>query len=336
MRAAVREASIEEATGLLRSIVRHASRHDCWHADLLRISSRLRELRHESASDGSALYSERVRLQIQDVLDEMCWQLHAGEITDEMAADMWAQACAGDFVLGPHFMVHQVDVNGRMRAVLIDWLIDVHRHFYVRSQTLFLAQSIVDRCLALTKQWGRTRLQLLGVTALFIAAKFEEGRPPTKAQLSYFTGYNCLEHQILHMEVKVLTALDFQIDAPTSVQFLDHLHHDNFCDSPHRSFAQYVLELSLLDLRSLLYKPSMLAAASVLLSQAVLGQQQASPAVLAQHGGHDPQSLKACAEDLNALVADARANSFGGVPLNAVARKFSTEAMRELPERLWS
>jgi len=199
----------------------------------------------------------------------------------------------------------------------------------------FLAQSIVDRCLALPKQWGRARLQLLGVTALFIAAKFEEGRPPTKAQLSYFTGYNCLEHQILHMEVKVLTALDFQIDAPTSVQFLDHLQHDNFCDSPHRSFAQYVLELSLLDLRSLLYKPSMLAAASVLLSRAVLGQRPVSPVELAQHGGHDEEALKSCAEVLKALVSDARVSSFRGAPLHAVARKFGSEARRVLPDRLW-
>lgn len=60
-----------------------------------------------------------------------------------------------------------------MRAILIDWLIQVHHKFELSPETLYLTINIVDRYLA-TKTTLRKELQLLGISAMLIASKYEE------------------------------------------------------------------------------------------------------------------------------------------------------------------
>ena len=60
-----------------------------------------------------------------------------------------------------------------MREILIDWLIDVHMKFKLKEDTLFIAINIIDRYLEI-KPVSRLKLQLLGITSLFIACKYEE------------------------------------------------------------------------------------------------------------------------------------------------------------------
>ena len=60
-----------------------------------------------------------------------------------------------------------------MRAILLDWLIEVHMGFKFREDTLFLTIHIIDTYLSV-KKIERCNLQLLGITALFIACKQNE------------------------------------------------------------------------------------------------------------------------------------------------------------------
>ena len=57
-----------------------------------------------------------------------------------------------------------------MRVVLIDWLIEVAEEYHLQDQTLFLAVSYLEHCLAKPVSVHRDTLQLLGITCLFIAA----------------------------------------------------------------------------------------------------------------------------------------------------------------------
>ena len=67
----------------------------------------------------------------------------------------------------------QTDIKEPMRCILIDWLISLQNKFFMKSKTLFLIVNLIDRYLS-QKAIIRTRFQLLGVTALFIASKYEE------------------------------------------------------------------------------------------------------------------------------------------------------------------
>ena len=45
-------------------------------------------------------------------------------------------------------MSKQTDINGKMRAILIDWLVEVHLKFKLMPETLFLTHNLIDRFLS--------------------------------------------------------------------------------------------------------------------------------------------------------------------------------------------
>ena len=71
--------------------------------------------------------------------------------------------------MGAGFLRAQPWINERMRAILVDWLVDVHLKYKQSSETLHLTASIIDRFLARVPV-ARARLQLVGVAAMLIGA----------------------------------------------------------------------------------------------------------------------------------------------------------------------
>ncbi|XP_057966327.1 G2/mitotic-specific cyclin-1-like [Malania oleifera] len=72
-----------------------------------------------------------------------------------------------------NYMAHQFDINYQMRAILIDWLIEVHCKFKLMEETLFLTINLIDRFLE-CRAVVRKKLQLVGVIAILLACKYEE------------------------------------------------------------------------------------------------------------------------------------------------------------------
>ena len=70
-------------------------------------------------------------------------------------------------------MSKQTDINAKMRSILIDWLVEVHLKFKLMPETLYLTVNLIDRFLE-KEQIMRNKLQLVGVTAMFMASKYEE------------------------------------------------------------------------------------------------------------------------------------------------------------------
>ena len=69
-------------------------------------------------------------------------------------------------------MPEQGDLSSSMRAILVDWLVEVQENFELNHETLYLAVKLVDHYLS-RKSLTRDQLQLLGATAMFIACKFD-------------------------------------------------------------------------------------------------------------------------------------------------------------------
>eukprot|EP00091_Calanus_sinicus_P020568 TRINITY_DN568_c0_g1_i5.p1 TRINITY_DN568_c0_g1~~TRINITY_DN568_c0_g1_i5.p1 ORF type:complete len:116 (+),score=38.67 TRINITY_DN568_c0_g1_i5:34-348(+) len=75
-----------------------------------------------------------------------------------------------------------------MRGVLVDWLVEVQQQFRLLQETLFMTMSIIDRYLCLEgKTVHRSQLQLVGVSAMFLAAKVEEIFAPEISDFVYIT-----------------------------------------------------------------------------------------------------------------------------------------------------
>ena len=87
-----------------------------------------------------------------------------------------------------------------MRAILIDWLLEVHLKFKLLPETLFLTVNVIDRYLSVTKNIKRAKLQLVGVTALLICTKYEEIYPPTVKDLVYITDNAYQKEELIRME----------------------------------------------------------------------------------------------------------------------------------------
>lgn len=64
-------------------------------------------------------------------------------------------------VASPNYMDNQTDINYKMRALLIDWLNQVHNKFELVPATLYLTVSLLDRFLE-KKVVSRRKLQLVG------------------------------------------------------------------------------------------------------------------------------------------------------------------------------
>lgn len=108
-----------------------------------------------------------------------------------------------------------------MRAILIDWLIEVHLKFKLLPETLFLTVNIIDRYLEKNHDVHRTKLQLVGVTSMLIASKYEEIYAPEVRDFVYITDKAYTKEEILKMEQSILYSLDFNITFPSSLRFLE-------------------------------------------------------------------------------------------------------------------
>lgn len=66
----------------------------------------------------------------------------------------------------------------------------------------------------------KKQLQLVGVTAMFLASKYEEMYPPEISDFAYVTDRAYTTAQIRDMEMTILRVLKFQLGRPLPLQFL--------------------------------------------------------------------------------------------------------------------
>jgi cyclin B len=216
-----------------------------------------------------------------------------------------------------NYMDSQSDINAKMRAILIDWLVEVHMKYKLRPETLFLTVNLIDRYLTRMPVM-RKRLQLVGVVAMFIAAKFEEIHPPEVADFVYITDSAYTKEDILTMECQMLTTINFQVVVPTAAHFMDRLQSINGCDAVHREVALYLIELALLHLPMIRLTPSHLVSAALFLRNELMRREVTWPALMVQHSRHSEQQLREVANELRALLEGAP-----GHWLQAVRKKYT-------------
>jgi cyclin E len=108
----------------------------------------------------------------------------------------------------------------RMRAILLDWLIEVCEVYKLHRETYYLTVDYLDRYLTARKDVSKNQLQLIGITCLFVASKVEEIYPPKLAEFAYVTDGACSEEDILQQEILVLQALNWNVSPVTIMGWL--------------------------------------------------------------------------------------------------------------------
>jgi len=157
----------------------------------------------------------------------------------------------------------------RMRAVLIDWLVEVHTQFGLLQETLYMAIYLIDRylqCEGLVIKSPKTKLQLIGVTAMFIAAKVEEMYAPDLLDFVYITDGASTAEEVKACELKILSALNFNVTRPHSLHFLRRNSKAGDANQEQHNLAKFLMECTIGEYELAYQPPSLLASASLLLA----------------------------------------------------------------------
>lgn len=164
--------------------------------------------------------------------------------------------------------VRQPEIKRDMLPMLIDWLVDVSEEFELRPVTFHTAVVYLRWHLA-HNQVRKSELQLLGATALFVAAKYHEKDDDVPSVLDFvYMGDSAYTQQaMINAEVKLVHCLDFELQPTTALSFL-HLYCDALQVRPHTDaqvfwMAMHLLELSLLRTSTMRLRPSVAAAAAL-------------------------------------------------------------------------
>ena len=227
-------------------------------------------------------------------------------------------------------MAVQTDINEKMREILVDWIIEVHMKFNLAAVTLYMTIQIIDRFLS-KKPVSRSKLQLVGITSMLIASKFEEIYPPEIRDFVYISDNAYKAEEIIKMERAILNALKFNIVFPSVHSFGKRFAKVAKLDERAENIAFYLIDTTLQSYDMLKYTPSIIAAAGVNLAERMASKVKMSTPVwnkaVENYIGFEEKELETCMRDMHALMTKKP-------ELKAVNKKYSNEKFGEVAKTL--
>lgn len=230
------------------------------------------------------------------------------------------------FQASPQYMASQDAVNEKMRGVLVDWLVEVHLRFDLLPETLFLTTLLIDRYLS-KDQVSKSKLQLVGVTGMLIASKYEEMWPPEIQDFVYMTDNAYTKTQIIEMEGKMLRTLDFSLGNPLPSQFFSRYSQATKSSEATNAIASYAMELTISNYNMISYRPSMLAASAMVISLEVQGLESWSES-LQHYSGYTKAQLQPCIDAVNGMLRNSNTSSLKAVKKKHQKTKFKGTSAR--------
>ncbi|RHY30826.1 hypothetical protein DYB32_003995, partial [Aphanomyces invadans] len=229
-------------------------------------------------------------------------------------------------VASPTYMLDQVDVNTKMRSILVDWLVDVHYKYNLLEQTLHIAVNLIDRHLEKNLTLPRARLQLVGITALFIASKYEEIYPPEAADFVKITDNAYTLTELFQMEDELLSSIGYRVTVPTAFQFMNRfLKASKTANTKTQLLANYLIDRCLQEYKMLRYRPSMIAAAGVYHARVQMDLLPHWSPCVEYHSTYSVAAMRMCLKDMQEMMETAAAGVAKSSKLTAVTRKFAKE-----------
>ncbi|KAG5230834.1 cyclin A3.1 family protein [Salix suchowensis] len=233
----------------------------------------------------------------------------------------------------------QKDVSPNMRGILVDWLVEVAEEYKIVSDTLYLTVSYIDRFLSFNVL-NRQRLQLLGVSAMLIASKYEEINPPNVEDFCYITDNTYTKEEVVKMEADILKNLKFEVGNPTIKTLLRRFtraaQEDYKTSNLQLEYlGSYLAELSLLDYNCVKYLPSLVAASVIFLTRFLI-RPNTHPwsSTLQQYTGYKATDLKECVFIIHDLYLSRRGGGLQAVREKYKQHKFKCVANMPSPPEI--
>ncbi|GKZ17911.1 hypothetical protein AbraIFM66951_006930 [Aspergillus brasiliensis] len=211
----------------------------------------------------------------EDIEDEWYDTSMVAEYSEEIFEYMREQEIK--MLPNAHYMDNQAEIQWSMRSVLMDWVVQVHYRFSLLPETLFLCVNYIDRFLS-CKIVSLGKLQLVGATAIFIAAKYEEINCPSVQEIVYMVDGGYKMDEILKAERFMLSMLQFELGWPGPMSFLRRISKADDYDLETRTLAKYFLEITVMDERFVGSPASFVAAGAHCLARLMLRKGTWTPA----------------------------------------------------------
>ncbi|KAI3977802.1 hypothetical protein MKX01_040547 [Papaver californicum] len=188
----------------------------------------------------------------------------------------------------------QHEINERMRMIFVDWLIRVHSDFQLTPEVSYLAVRIFDRYLAMNLVLRKEEMQLVGITAMFIASKYEEVSAPKIDRFADITDNAYSTEQILAMEKSIVVKSRWILPFPATYHFLVRFLKAAEADEEMEKMVFFLAELGLMQYPMIKYCPSMLAASAVYAAQCTLMLSPMWNEMLKLHTGYSESQIIDC------------------------------------------
>ncbi|KAJ0010759.1 hypothetical protein Pint_34109 [Pistacia integerrima] len=252
-------------------------------------------------------------LAVAEYVDDICAYYRKSEIS----------SC-----VSPDYMDNQTDINEKMRAILIDWLIEVHYKFELMDETLFLTINIIDRFLE-KQSVVRKKLQLVGITAMLLACKYEEVSVPIVEDFVLISDKAYTRKEVLDMEKLMMNTLQFNMSVPTPYVFMRRFLKAAQSDKKLEILSFFNIELCLVEFEMLKFPPSLLAAAAIYTAQCSLYQFKEWTKTSRWHTNYSEDQLLECSKLMVTLHQKAGKGKLTGVYRKYCTSKFGYAAKTE-------
>lgn len=116
---------------------------------------------------------KRRELTIEEEIKNFVQENQGGVYTSETLGYMIQSEA--EYMPDPYYLdKNQNEIKWKMRAMLLDWLIEVCADFTLKISTFHYAVNYIDRYLSIVSNIQKSNFQLVGLTALSLATKIEE------------------------------------------------------------------------------------------------------------------------------------------------------------------
>ncbi|AET03638.1 G2/mitotic-specific cyclin-2 [Medicago truncatula] len=290
-------------------------------------------LEHTEPMHSDPLEMEEVEM--EDIEGEMILDIDSCDANNSLAVveyieDLHAYYRKIEYLgcVSPAYMDEQLDLNERMRAILVDWLIEVHDKFDLMQETLFLTVNLIDRFLA-KQNVVRKKLQLVGLVAMLLACKYEEVSVPVVSDLIHIADRAYTRKDILEMEKSMLNTLQYNMSLPTAYVFMRRFLKAAQADKKLELVAFFLVELSLVEYEMLKFPPSLVAAAAVYTAQCTVSGFKHWNKTCEWHTNYSEDQLLECSMLMVGFHQKAGAGKLTGVHRKYGSAKFSFTAKCE-------
>ena len=226
--------------------------------DISQKKQNLSKKKIESKANGKADNTLEISKEMESNINSALQNVN--EYIDEIFQNLINEEDIINLEIDANYLEYQPEINEKMRAILIDWLIDVNNRFHYKEETLYTTIYIMDRYLS-KKVIKRKRFQLLGITSLFIASKLNEIYFRRISDYAFISDNTYTQDEIKIMEEDISKTLNFDFLFPSPLSFFEILSKKLglYEDLNSYYYGQCLMQTFLMDIRSLNYSYSTIA-----------------------------------------------------------------------------